>query len=53
VVKQFPGVYRFSSDSIPERERQGLWREVVARQYLGMDSDPLPDVPFFVDMNAR
>ena len=53
MVKQFPGVYRFSSDSIPERERQGLWREVVARQYLGMDSDPLPDVPFFVDMNAR
>jgi AraC-like DNA-binding protein len=53
VVKQFPGIYRFSSDSIPERERRGFWREVVARQYLGMDSNGVPDVPFFVDMNAR
>ncbi|MGD0142108.1 MAG: helix-turn-helix domain-containing protein [Rhizomicrobium sp.] len=53
MVKQFPGIYRFSSDSVPERDRRGFWREVVARQYLGMDSDPLPDVPFFVDMNAR
>jgi AraC-like DNA-binding protein len=53
VVKQFPGVYRFSSNSVPERDRRGFWREVVARQYLGMDSDAVPDVPFFVEMNAR
>jgi AraC-like DNA-binding protein len=53
VVKQFPGVYRFSTNSVPEHDRRGIWREVVARQYLGMDSDAVPDVPFFVDMNAR
>lgn len=53
MVKQFPGVYRFSSNSVPERDRRGIWREVVARQYLGLDSDAVPDVPFFVEMNAR
>lgn len=53
VAKQFPGVYRFSSNAVPERDRRGIWREVVARQYLGMDSDGIPDVPFFVEMNAR
>ena len=53
MAKQFPGVYRFSSNAVPERDRRGIWREVVARQYLGMDSDGIPDVPFFVEMNAR
>ena len=53
MVKQFPGIYRFSSNSVPERDRRGFWREVIARPYLGMDSDAVPDVPFLVEMNAR
>jgi AraC-like DNA-binding protein len=53
VVQRLSEIYRFSTNMLPERERKGYWREVVARQFLGMDSEPLPDVPFFVEMNAR
>ena len=47
------GSFRFASDTVPKHKRTGLWREVMARQCLGMDSDPLPDVPFFVDLRVR
>jgi AraC-like DNA-binding protein len=53
VVQRLSETYRFSTNMLPERERKGYWREVVARQFLGMDSEPLPGVPFFVEMNAR
>jgi AraC-like DNA-binding protein len=45
--------YHFSTDELPEPDRKGIWREVVSRQFIGMDSEPLADVPFYVALNAR
>jgi AraC-like DNA-binding protein len=36
----------FSTNALPERQRIPVWRELFGRTLLGVDIEPLPDVPF-------
>jgi AraC-like DNA-binding protein len=47
-----PG-FRFSTESLPEAERIGMFREVFARKILGMDVEPLGERPFRTDMTVK
>jgi hypothetical protein len=53
----YAGTIRFSSADLPERDRLALWREVVARQVLRMDMEPVGDrllaTPELVMMTGR
>ena len=44
---------RFSTNALPARDRIPIWREALGRKVLRIDSEPLPDVPFFAEMSAR
>lgn len=44
---------RFSSAAIPARDRVAVWREVIGREIVRVDIEPLPDRPFYVDANLR
>jgi AraC-like DNA-binding protein len=48
-----PGSVRFSLDGIPEHERLAVFREVFGRTVLRYDLEPLPDIPFDVDLKFQ
>lgn len=37
---------RFSTDDLPERDRVGMFREVIGRKIVNLDLDPAADGPF-------
>jgi len=48
-----PGSIRFSLEGVPEHERLPVFREVFGRTVLKYDLEPLPDVPFHVDLKVQ
>ncbi len=48
-----PGSIRFSLEGVPERERHCVFREVFGRTLLRYDLEPVPDIPFNVDVKLR
>lgn len=44
---------RFSTAALPARDRVAIAREVVGRQLVGLDLEPLGDSPFHVEMTVR
>jgi AraC-like DNA-binding protein len=48
-----PGSIRFSLDDVPEHERLPVFREVFGRTVLKYDLEPLPDIPFHVDLKFQ
>src|SRR5712671_1074609 len=48
-----PGSIRFSLDGVPEDERLPVFREVFGRTILKYDLEPLPDIPFYVDLKFQ
>jgi AraC-like DNA-binding protein len=48
-----PGPIRFALPDRPERERPAILRECFARLGFRYDIDPLPDVPFHVDLSLN
>jgi len=47
------GSIRFTLENVPERERLPVFREVFGRTVLKYDLDPLPDMPFDVDLKFQ
>jgi AraC-like DNA-binding protein len=47
------GPLHFSTDNLPEGDRTAIFREVIGRQLLRLDIEPLPDVPLQVDMTVH
>jgi len=45
--------FKFSTRALPASDRMPIWREVLGRQVLRIDTEPLPGVPFFADMFLR
>lgn len=45
--------FRLSTDQLPEGDRVALWREVIARQAMRIDSEPLLGAEFRVDVRGR
>jgi len=45
-------VVHFSSEDFPERERHAIWREVVGRQILHLEMEPLSIKNFLIDSTA-
>ena len=43
-VANAPSVFRFSTDTFPERERLAAWREFCGRGLLKLDLEPLEDM---------
>ena len=43
----------FSTNALPARDRMPIWREAFGREVLRVDSDPLPDVPFFAELSLQ
>jgi AraC-like DNA-binding protein len=50
---QAGGSVRFTLENIPEHERLPVFREVFGRHVLKYDLEPLPDVPFDVDLRFQ
>ena len=48
-----PPDFRFSTDDFPEADRVAIFREVVGRQMLRQEIEPLADHPFQVHGTAR
>ena len=48
-----PGPMRFSLDGVPERERPAVCREFFGRQVARYDIEPVPDVPFEIDVKLQ
>jgi AraC-like DNA-binding protein len=48
-----PGPVRFALPDWPERQRPAVLREFFARLGFRYDIDPLPDVPFHVDLSLN
>jgi AraC-like DNA-binding protein len=46
------GTIRLSTDDLPERDRVGIWREVIGRTIFGLDFAPLPDQPLRTEFVA-
>ncbi len=44
---------RFTSDTLPARDRLAAWREVYGPRVNGADVQPLPGVPFRADVTLR
>jgi AraC-like DNA-binding protein len=44
---------RFSSASLPPRDRIAIWREVIARKVIRIDIEPLPEHEFRIDASVR
>jgi AraC-like DNA-binding protein len=44
---------RFSTGAVPEQQRLALWREVVGRQVVKADIEPLSEDPFEAEMSLR
>src|SRR5262245_52560060 len=47
------GALRFTLDNIPEHERLPVFREVFGRTVLKYDLEPLPDIPFDIDLKFQ
>ena len=47
------GSIRFTLDGVPEPERLPVFREVFGRKVLKYDLEPLPDIPFDVDVKFQ
>jgi len=47
------GIYRFSTDKFPTYERLEAWQEIFGRKVVGIDTTPLSDAPFRVDLRVR
>lgn len=47
------GIYRFSTDYFPAHERLEAWQEIFGRKVVGVDTTPLSDAPFRVDLSVR
>jgi len=47
------GVFRFSTDNFPAPERLEAWQEIFGRKVVGVDTTPLSDAPFRVDLTVR
>ena len=48
-----PEAIRFSLDGVVERERRAVFCEFFGRQGLRNDLEPLPDVPFGIDVKVQ
>ena len=46
-------VHRISTDAFPEAERVGVFREVIGKQVLRLDIEPLPGRPFYTHATVR
>ena len=44
--------FEFSTDSLPEQDRANLWRAVIAKQLMKVDSQPLPGSTLKVDIRG-
>ena len=47
------GTFHISTTDLPARDRLAAWREYFGRKVLRLDFEPLPDVPFHVEMTLR
>src|SRR5262249_33847359 len=47
------GRVHFGPAATPERDRIGVWREVIGRSVLRLDISPLPDVPFEAEVTLQ
>jgi len=47
------GIYRFSTDDFPAHERLEACQEIFGRTVAGVDTTPLSDAPFRVDLTVR
>lgn len=47
------GIYRFSTDDFPVHQRFEAWQEIFGRKVVGVDTTPLSDAPFRVDLTVR
>jgi AraC-like DNA-binding protein len=45
--------FRFSTATLPVRERIPFWREVLGRKFCHVDIEPLPGVPFECEVSLR
>jgi AraC-like DNA-binding protein len=45
--------FRFSTATLPVRERIPFWREVIGRKFCHVDIEPLPGVPFESEVTLR
>ncbi|HLI99831.1 MAG TPA: hypothetical protein VKT76_08955, partial [Bradyrhizobium sp.] len=48
-----PHPLRFSSETLPPRDRIAMWREVYGQHVLRLDIEPIRDVPFHADLKLR
>jgi AraC-like DNA-binding protein len=44
---------RLSLDGVPERDRRAVFREVIGREVIRYDIEPLPDVPAEIDVKLQ
>ena len=47
------GTFHISTTDLPERDRLAAWREDFGRNVLRLDFEPLPDVPFHVEITLH
>ena len=47
------GIYRFSTDNFPAHERLEACQEIFGRTVVGVETTPLSDAPFRVDLTVR
>ena len=47
------GTYYFSTDNFRAHERLEAWQEIFGRKVVGVDTTPLSDAPFRVDLTVR
>jgi len=45
--------FRFTTDAFPEHQRLEAWQEMFGRKVVGIDTAPLSDMPFRVDLTVR
>jgi hypothetical protein len=45
--------FRFTTDAFPEHQRLEAWQEMFGRKVVGIDTVPLSDMPFRVDLTVR
>jgi AraC-like DNA-binding protein len=46
-------VFRFSLEDFPARDRDAAFREIYGRTILRLELEPLPDIPFTMDVELR
>jgi AraC-like DNA-binding protein len=47
------GSIRFTLDGVPPSDRMAVYREVFGRSVMNYDLEPLPDIPFDVDLKFQ